>query len=508
MRRPIAIGSLLCALPACGQLVTIAGTGVFVEGGAQLTVQGDVLAAAAAGISNAGTVEVSGDLVNNSGGPLFAPVQGALVLNGASQQIAGSDVARVDALDLQCASLTLQQDLEVGGYYAAPSGTMALNASMVDLNRHALTITNPSTGAITRTSGQLVSETDPVVGYGTLEWRIGNGSGAYVVPFGDGINYLPVTLDITVPGNGSGYFVFATYPTDPTASPNNRPLPSWLPGLVDLAGVENAPNVLDRFWPMQDNGYLTPPSGTISFTYRDAEWNTGTNAIVESALQAQHFNGAAWSQPPNGILSTATNTLTTAPTSAFGFVWALVQGAAPLPVELFSFTAEPDGMEALCRWSTASESGTAFFAVERSADGVQFSDIGVVEAAGASNQLIHYQWIDHDPRPGLSFYRLRIADLDETERWSDVVPVRFAADGASSWVLWPTPTSGDLSIAGIRAGDEYLVLDAAGRTVLSSRANEDGPHRVDLSAFPDGLYTVQLRSSSRQGMLRALKTAR
>ena len=156
-------------LPAClpltcaAQMFTVNGTMVTVGAGVQLTVQGDLLAGPTATLDNSGTIDLNGNMTNNSGGPLFTAVPGMVVLNGTNQQVGGANMMAMDGLDLQCTSLTLQQDLSTGGSYGIPSGIFGLNAAFVQLNGHGLVVTNSSTGAIVRTTGQLISETDPLV---------------------------------------------------------------------------------------------------------------------------------------------------------------------------------------------------------------------------------------------------------------------------------------------------------------------------------------------------------
>lgn len=506
MRSRAAIAAVIIALPCHAQVLTDAGASITVTAAAQLTVKGDLLAAPGSVISNGGTIDLSGDLINDSGGALFAPVAGAVILNGAAQSIGGTDVTALDALDLQCVSLTLQQDAIVGGMYAAPVGVLQLRDALLDLNAHQLTITNAATTAITRISGEVISETDPLTGYGNVEWRIGSGSGSYVLPFGDGASYLPVMLSISVPGSGAGSFVFATYPTDPFAAPNNRPLPTGLPSLVDLSGFENAPNVLDRFWPITAAGFTTPPTASLTFTYRDSEWNSGNNIILESALQSQHFDGLVWSQPPNGIVNTGLNTLTTAPTTSFDLVWALVMSSSPLPVELLLFDARSAGDDVRCRWVTASERSIQAYVVERSTDGEEFDFVGVIDGIGDSNGQREYELIDPAPIVGLSYYRLRIVDHDGTERFSDVVPVWFDGSGhGSDWRIWPTPTAGEVHVSGLQPGDGIEVVDATGRIVMGFQSAAAEVERFDLSHLPDGYYMVHIRGPINEGVLRALK---
>ncbi|QQR84987.1 MAG: T9SS type A sorting domain-containing protein [Flavobacteriales bacterium] len=503
MRSWAAITAAVLACSCHAQLLTDAGAAITITAGTQLTVKGDVLATTGATVANAGNIDLSGNLTNNSGGQLFAPVAGTVIMNGATQTIDGTSVAAFDGLDLQCASLGLQQDVVVGGTYPAPAGVLQLRDAVVQLNTHRITVSNGASTAITRLNGQMVSESDPLTGYGEVEWHIGANTGNYKVPFGNGSAYLPVVLAISSAGTGPGTFIFATYPTDPFGAPNNRPLPTGMTVFTDLAGNENAHNVVDRFWPITTNGYTTAPTAILNFNYQDSEWNSGTNTIVEAALQAQHFNGSVWSQPPNGIVNTVQNVVITASTSSFDFVWALVQSSTPLPVELLHFDARPEEAEVLCTWATATETNNDFFTVERSADGETFSDIGEVDGAGQSQTTLAYAFSDDAPLDGLSYYRLRQTDFDGTETWSQAVAVWRGAP-ASELVLYPNPCGDELFFAGGSLPEERAsILDATGRVVVD-RATLAGA-RIDVSTLLSGSYIVQLSTEGGRRSARFLK---
>ncbi len=483
------------ALQAQGQLLTDNGATITVQNGAQVSIKGAVLAQAAAWIDNAGVIDLSGDITNNSVGTLFTATPGTVIMNGTAQTIGGSAATDFNNLDLLCNTLALQQDIQAGGTLALANGVTQLGAAIVQLNSHRITVLNTSPNAITRTTGRIVSETDPLAGYGELAWRIDNGTGNYVVPFGTIGSYLPLTLNITASAPGTWGFVFATYPTDPFATPNNRPLPTGLSSLVDVGGNENAPNVVDRYWPITTTGAPSPPTATLTFTYQDAEWNTGTNTIMEAALQAQRFNGTAWSQPPNGTVNTTLNTVSTTPTSAFDLVWALTMSNTSLPVELLAFNAKPEGDRVLCEWATATETNNAYFTVERSADGLAFIDIGEVPGAGSSQSSHTYTFVDADPLEGLSYYRLRQTDFDGQESWSVIVPVRLDAP-ASGPILYPNPCEGTLFVHQGIAGERFQVIDATGRIVDQQRLGADGS--LDVSSLAPGSYTLRAHDNSRR----------
>jgi len=55
---------------------------------------------------------------------------------------------------------------------------------------------------------------------------------------------------------------------------------------------------------------------------------------------------------------------------------------SPLPVELTDFSAKKAGKEVNVIWNTVSERNTDVFTVQRSANAIDFTDIGNVKAAG------------------------------------------------------------------------------------------------------------------------------
>ncbi|MFZ1692970.1 MAG: T9SS type A sorting domain-containing protein [Flavobacteriales bacterium] len=513
MMRAIAIPLLLASSSGAAQLFTSNGAAIALQGGAQLSVKGSALINAGATIANNGTIDLTGDWTNNSGGDCFGNSEGTVIMNGAAQSMRGSAPTQFNHLQLLGATVLLEQDQLVGGgAFTSRTGVLALHDAHLHLNSQRLTLTNPAPSAIMRDAGMLISETEPLAGYGRVDWRIGAAAPAnYVVPFGNAVtgHYLPLTMAIAASGAGTnGALSFATYPTDPLASPNNRPLPTGLPSLVDMVGFENAPNVVDRFWIIEPSGYSTAPSAALTFTYRDSEWNSGTNTIIEALLQAQRFNGATWSQPPNGVASNALNTVTTALTNEFASIWALVQGITPLPVELLDFDAKAEGRKVRCMWITASELNNDHFTVERSADGEDFHDIGVVQGAGTTQVMQQYALFDDAPLPGLAYYRLRQTDLDGSGTWSRIVPVLMPSTDEGPLVLWPNPATDALSIAGLFPDEHLVILDAAGRVVLDAGLANDARATIGLSALPEGAYFLRVGNTAQNRTARFIRSTR
>lgn len=178
----------------------------------------------------------------------------------------------------------------------------------------------------------------------------------------------------------------------------------------------------------------------------------------------------------------------------------------PLPVELTSFTGKVDGHNlATLRWTTASERNTAYFALERSTEGISFTEAGRVPAAGASSQVLAYQWDDPQQLTHLTYYRLRQADNDGTVVYSSVVALSPSNTQSSRLLeVYPNPSAGQaiqLLLQGYSGEPITLRLtDTLGRTLLSqSLTPSDARYLAPLpllQALASGTYILTLVSSS------------
>jgi type IX secretion system substrate protein len=479
----------------------------------QITVQGGVTVDGTTSINNSGSITLTGDWINNSNNDCFGISQGTVELDGGNQNIGGTSETVFNNLNLLGSGVkTMNVDVTVGGGNIIPGGTLDFGSRYLDLNTNTLTISNSSAFSISRTSGYILSETDPIAGYGTLLWKTGNISGGsnYVFPFGVGsIAYIPVTFNFTTGSIGSpGTIAVSTYPTNTALSPNNRPLPTGLPVLTSYSGTENAANTLDRFWVIDVNGYTPALTADISFKYLDAEWLGGTNTITESALRAQRHDLIAWSQSM-GTVNTTTNVATVSGVNNFNSIWALAGNASPLPIELLSFTAEAqDNKQVLCKWVTVSEINNDYFTVERSLDGFNFEEVGIVAGAGNSTATLEYQFTDKDPYFGLSYYRLKQTDYDGSNNWSQIVPVTLREKTSGGVSVYPNPSAGIYYINSDGAGyqiDRLQVYDLTGRIVVDKQSVNSQFSTLDMTGFANGIYTITVYANDEKETVKIVK---
>ena len=176
-------------------------------------------------------------------------------------------------------------------------------------------------------------------------------------------------------------------------------------------------------------------------------------------------------------------------------------GAAPLPVELLAFDAEPADASVEVAWSVGQEIDLAGYRLERSTDGVAFAEVLFAPALGYGA----YRYSDLAVVAGATYYyRLASVELDGTTAYSDVVAAAFAgADQLATLAsrLYPNPAADALTVELAprpEARTVYAsVLDARGRRVALWPLVSDGLHRLDLSDLPAGAYVIRLTEGDR-----------
>ncbi|MEX1132445.1 MAG: integrin alpha, partial [Flavobacteriales bacterium] len=164
-----------------------------------------------------------------------------------------------------------------------------------------------------------------------------------------------------------------------------------------------------------------------------------------------------------------------------------------LPLELLEFTGETERSSNVLRWTTATETGTSHFVLERSIDNRNFISLGVVAAAGNSLASIEYRYEDNDPPQGLAYYRLRMQDLDGSFEHSPVI----ALQRGTTLNIHPNPVA-ELLTWDVQEDQvqRARILDALGRLIADVPATTGTIQGGPLVGLPYGYYTLVLLDGS------------
>jgi hypothetical protein len=239
-----------------------------------------------------------------------------------------------------------------------------------------------------------------------------------------------------------------------------------------------------------------PPTGAAAQPY------TATVASLRATSTTVQWYAAAGGSPldPSTPLANGSTYYATQTVNGCESLTRLAEtAAAPLPVELTSFTATLASAPTVrLAWATASEKNSQSFEVKRSLDGRTFARIGTVAAAGSSSPR-SYELPDAQLPAGAStlYYRLRLVDLDGAFSYSPVRSVALPSLGAGL-LLYPNPApGGTATLLGATPGAAVTVADALGRQVTAATADATGTAALALPAgLPAGVYVVRADSKA------------
>lgn len=177
------------------------------------------------------------------------------------------------------------------------------------------------------------------------------------------------------------------------------------------------------------------------------------------------------------------------------------------PVEItadptFGFVAEKANDLVDLTWITNTEFKNDHFVIERSIDGIEFTNLMTVQSTKKGESVIYYKTKDKRPAKGASYYRLKQVYTDGTFQYSETRKVFFGLD-ANAIELFPNPTSDYVYLnLGEYAGKScsISIFNGLSQAVFQSEVVEisEEPVRVDLTNITGGVYNVVITMDGEQ----------
>lgn len=269
----------------------------------------------------------------------------------------------------------------------------------------------------------------------------------------------PVTNASTATGTVTLYFTQAEF--DAFNAENVTQLPH------NAADVENYKNNLrmEKRGGTSSNGTGLPntyPGSPIDIIPTSVSWNA-TASRWEVVFEVSGFSGFF-----------AKSTLFTLPLKLLEFNVSKINGANNL------------------YWTTAEEFNTKEFVLETSTDGVSYSSVAIVSAAGSGSNS--YQYKHAAGISQIRYYRLRINDVDGRFELSKVITVSTSGSGILQ--VGPNPVQNELfiTINPEARMDQLKLVDINGRTVLQQTISGTSV-KLNLQQQPNGIYLLKITSS-------------
>lgn len=246
-----------------------------------------------------------------------------------------------------------------------------------------------------------------------------------VFPIGkDGV-YRPVSLQVQNASSASTIYEAELMNTSP------RDMSYTLP-----SGIERVSAV--RFYALARTGSAGLTNATLTINYEDDDWVTDENYLrilgYDGSSSWINLGGVGTANPTGSITSSNFNNFRT--------IYALGNasgGSNPLPVTYLNFDVTKNTNRNTLHWSTASETNSDVFEIQRSVDLTNFSSIGIIKAAGFSNEIINYQFDDFLPFYGEIYYRLKQIDFNGDFSYSEIKAINSNTKNKISF--YPNPVN-------------------------------------------------------------------
>lgn len=192
----------------------------------------------------------------------------------------------------------------------------------------------------------------------------------------------------------------------------------------------------------------------------------------------------------------------------------LALASTALPVKLASFIGINTGNNISLNWKTEYEQNSSHYIIQRSNDGVNFTDEGRVNAAGNSQLPLNYNYSDM-LSPGLKmhasvFYRLKSVDIDGSFSLSHTVAIQLDRSDIGLLVS-PNPAKDILQVqtgTAIAGKTRMIISDGMGRIMFNREmVLQPGSNSipVNIALFNAGVYFVKLENAGKTQVKQFIK---
>ena len=475
-----------------GQIITIS-TGT-------ATISGDITSTTATAditFSGAGLLRLGGAMYASTGGSL-TPSTGTVEYNGTiAQTISDFTYYNLTLNNTQgtIPGITLLANTTVTNTLTMTSGVLNLNSNTLTLGVSATASTLSRTASTTTNwmYGGTFTRFWPAAT--AITSTAGNFYGLFPVGTSSASSYRPVAINSTSNPTGTGSYsvthVAANTVTD-------------LSPFYDDAGT----NIVRKH-----NAQFITSTNVSGGTYDIAVTMTGLSAGTLSDIRLAKNNGPT-TVTNVGTHVAATGTAPNPTATRSGVILANLSGdfritttnatATPLPVDLVYFEGKVIGHVVQLRWKTALELNNDYFVIERSGNAEVWEDLILINGAGTSNEAHYYQYDDERPIVGKSYYRLRQTDFDGQFEYSPIVVVNFTK--SKEFIVSPNPTTGILTIHGYQlAPNQIRFYNSVGQILHVESSIHDFDTRINVSAFPEGVYILQVADGTALHSMRLVK---
>jgi hypothetical protein len=185
----------------------------------------------------------------------------------------------------------------------------------------------------------------------------------------------------------------------------------------------------------------------------------------------------------------------------------IVPLGGPLPALFSNLMAVCNSMGTAISWSSLQEANSNYFDIEKSSNGIDWTLVGTVQAAGLSNVTLQYQQLDLTA--GDAMYRIKCVTKNNQFIYSNIIRTN-CAPSTLPYVIYPLPAIDILHLAirsDIAIGNQLLIYDIQGKLVkrIDAPISIGNNHIIiNLNGLSAGMYI--LKSSNKNPYINKIFT--
>jgi poly(3-hydroxybutyrate) depolymerase len=173
----------------------------------------------------------------------------------------------------------------------------------------------------------------------------------------------------------------------------------------------------------------------------------------------------------------------------------------PLPVSITNYTATAANGKVSVNWTTTFEQNNDHFSIERSSDGLNFTNLGEVKSGNQSSGQ-SYTFEDQTPLPGNNFYRLSQTDIDGKITYFEIKNVNLGALADKTVKLFPNPANEKITIEmqnSVKGKISVSILNTSGKkvkTIEITKRTDYTQQTILLNGLAAGYYILEIKADN------------
>ncbi|MEM6321992.1 MAG: T9SS type A sorting domain-containing protein [Bacteroidota bacterium] len=183
-------------------------------------------------------------------------------------------------------------------------------------------------------------------------------------------------------------------------------------------------------------------------------------------------------------------------------------GAATSRNAKLAFSAYQAQRQVGLQWVTNTTYKNDYYVVERSTDGIQFSELARVENLAAHGDLETYQTMDETPQLGNNYYRIKQVYIDGSYDYTELKTIQFHAD-LENLSMYPNPAQNQLTFNVKPFTGKALsiqIINNFGQVLQTKEIEEVTTQHVELTLdnIVSGFYQVLIQVDNQKPIAKKL----